>query len=127
MARPGPSVWLTRRFRPITVTGVLALVIDTSSAAVTAGLAEVGPTGVEVLAHRVTIDARAHGELLAPQIAACFNEAGLAPARLAAVVAGLGPGPFTGLRVGLVTAAMFGDLLGIPTYGVCSLDAIAVG
>jgi tRNA threonylcarbamoyl adenosine modification protein YeaZ len=105
---------------------VLALVIDTSSAAVTAGLVEVSATGLDVLAQRVTIDARAHGELLAPQIAACFDEAGRVPVQLAAVVAGLGPGPFTGLRVGLVTAAIFGDLLGIPTYGVCSLDAVAV-
>jgi tRNA threonylcarbamoyl adenosine modification protein YeaZ len=104
---------------------VLALVIDTSSAAVTAGLVEVSATGVDVLAQRVTVDARAHGELLAPQISACFDAAGRIPAQLGAVVAGLGPGPFTGLRVGLVTAAMFGDLLGIPTYGVCSLDAVA--
>ncbi len=38
---------------------------------------------------------------------------------------GLGPGPFTGLRVGMATAAAFGDALGLPVYGVCSLDAIA--
>ena len=46
------------------------------------------------------------------------------PGDLAAVVAGLGPGPFTGLRVGLVTAAVLGQTLAIPTYGVCSLDGI---
>ena len=46
------------------------------------------------------------------------------PGDLAAIVAGLGPGPFTGLRVGLVTAASMGHALGIPTYGVCSLDAL---
>ena len=39
---------------------------------------------------------------------------------------GTGPGPFTGLRVGLVTAAALGDALGVPVHGVCSLDAIAV-
>ena len=50
---------------------------------------------------------------------------GRSPRDLAAVVAGLGPGPFTGLRVGLVTAAVLSDTLGIPAYGVCSLDAIA--
>jgi tRNA threonylcarbamoyl adenosine modification protein YeaZ len=43
---------------------------------------------------------------------------------IGAIVAGLGPGPFTGLRVGLVTAASMGQALGIPTYGVCSLDAL---
>ena len=39
---------------------------------------------------------------------------------------GSGPGPFTGLRVGLVTAASMGQALGIPTYGVCSLDAFGL-
>jgi tRNA threonylcarbamoyl adenosine modification protein YeaZ len=82
---------------------------------------------VEVVAQRVSVDARAHGELLAPAIQGVLGEAGVKPGELAAVVAGLGPGPFTGLRVGLVTAAAFGHSLGIPTYGVCSLDAIGWG
>ena len=43
---------------------------------------------------------------------------------MGAVVVGTGPGPFTGLRVGLVTAAAFADAVGVPAYGVCSLDAI---
>jgi tRNA threonylcarbamoyl adenosine modification protein YeaZ len=105
---------------------VLALVIDTSSAAVTAGVAEVA-SGVapRVLAQQVIIDARAHGERLAPSIQASLAEAGVRFPDLAAVVAGTGPGPFTGLRVGLVTAAAIGDATGLPTYGVCSLDAIA--
>lgn len=105
---------------------MLALVIDTSSAAVTAGVVELFPGAApRVLAQRVTIDARAHGERLAPSIQACLAEAGVTFADLAAVVAGTGPGPFTGLRVGLVTAAALGDATGLPTYGVCSLDAIA--
>lgn len=105
---------------------MLALVIDTSSAAVTAGVAEVA-SGVapRVLAQRVIIDARAHGERLAPSIQASLAEVGVRFPDLAAVVAGTGPGPFTGLRVGLVTAAAIGDATGLPTYGVCSLDAIA--
>jgi tRNA threonylcarbamoyl adenosine modification protein YeaZ len=70
------------------------------------------------------VDPRAHGERLAPQIAAALAEAGVGRAELAAIVAGTGPGPFTGLRVGLVTAAAMGQALGIPTYGVCSLDGI---
>jgi tRNA threonylcarbamoyl adenosine modification protein YeaZ len=44
----------------------------------------------------------------------------------AAVVAGGGPGPFTGLRVGLATAAAIGQALSVPTYGVCSLDAMGI-
>jgi tRNA threonylcarbamoyl adenosine modification protein YeaZ len=43
-----------------------------------------------------------------------------------AVVAGLGPGPFTGLRVGLVTAAVIGQARRIPAYGVCSLDGLGL-
>src|SRR4051812_5044117 len=76
------------------------------------------------IAERRTVDPRAHGERLAPAIAATLAEAGACPADLAAIVAGTGPGPFTGLRVGLATAASMGQALGIPTYGVCSLDGL---
>lgn len=104
---------------------MLVLVVDSSTPAVTAALAEITADGVTLRAQRCTVDARAHGELLAPQIAAALAEVNARPADLGAIVAGLGPGPFTGLRVGLVTAATMGQALGIPTYGVCSLDAIA--
>ncbi len=79
-----------------------------------------------VLSARRTVDSRAHAEVLTPQIMACLAEAGLTGADLDGVVVGAGPGPFTGLRVGMVTAASFGDALGIPVHGICSLDAIAV-
>ncbi len=102
---------------------MLALVIDTSSAAVTAAVVSVTDS-VEVVAAEVTLDARAHGELLAPSIRKALGTAGARPRELGAIVAGVGPGPFTGLRIGLVTAAAMGDALGIPTYGVCSLDGI---
>ena len=102
---------------------MVVLILDTATAAVTAGLAWVDPAGVEVRAERVTLDARKHGEVLSPAIRDCLAEAGAKPAELAAVVAGVGPGPFTGLRVGLVTAAAFAEALRLPTYGVCTLDA----
>jgi len=104
---------------------VLVLVLDTSSAAVLAAVAEVTPDAVEIRAERMTVNAKAHGELLAPSIADCLDEADAKPRDLAAIVAGLGPGPFTGLRVGLVTAAAMADALHVPSYGVCSLDGIA--
>ncbi|WP_433649048.1 tRNA (adenosine(37)-N6)-threonylcarbamoyltransferase complex dimerization subunit type 1 TsaB [Micromonospora zamorensis] len=103
---------------------MLVLVVDSSTPAVTAALVEVSADDVVSRAHRCTVDARAHGELLAPQVDAVLADADARPRDLSAIVAGLGPGPFTGLRVGLVTAATMGQVLGIPTYGVCSLDAI---
>ncbi|MFC9998524.1 tRNA (adenosine(37)-N6)-threonylcarbamoyltransferase complex dimerization subunit type 1 TsaB [Nocardia sp. NPDC127526] len=111
---------------------MLVLAVDTSTPAVTAGLVELEPADAETTAPRittiaakVTVDARAHNEVLTPQILACLAESGRSRADIAAVVAGVGPGPFTGLRVGMATAAAFGDALGVPVYGVCSLDAIA--
>jgi tRNA threonylcarbamoyl adenosine modification protein YeaZ len=105
---------------------VLVMVVDTATAAVTAALARIDDE-VTLLAERVTVDARGAGELLAPQITAVLAEGGAAPGDLAAVVAGVGPGPFTGLRAGLVTAAALGHALAIPVYGVCTLDAIGLG
>jgi tRNA threonylcarbamoyl adenosine modification protein YeaZ len=103
---------------------VLVLVVDSSTPAVTAAVARITASEVELLAERRTVDGRAHGELLAPHVEAALAQAGARPRDLGAIVAGLGPGPFTGLRVGLVTAAAMGDVLGLPTYGVCSLDAL---
>jgi tRNA threonylcarbamoyl adenosine modification protein YeaZ len=61
---------------------------------------------------------------MAPLVELALFQAGATVRDLGAIVAGTGPGPFTGLRVGLVTAASMGQTLGIPTYEVCSLDAI---
>jgi tRNA threonylcarbamoyl adenosine modification protein YeaZ len=82
--------------------------------------------GAEVLAERVTVDARAHAEQLTPNVLAALADARLTVNDLTAVVVGCGPGPFTGLRVGMATAAAYGHALGIPVHGVCSLDAIGV-
>ncbi|HKS98296.1 MAG TPA: tRNA (adenosine(37)-N6)-threonylcarbamoyltransferase complex dimerization subunit type 1 TsaB [Rugosimonospora sp.] len=103
---------------------MLVLVLDSATPAITAALASVDESGVELVAERVAVDARAHGELLAPGIDAVLAQAGAKPRNLGAVVAGVGPGPFTGLRVGLVTAVALCDALRIPAYGVCSLDGI---
>lgn len=105
---------------------MLVLALDTATSAVTAGLLRLPPAGSpEVLAERVTVDARAHGELLMPSVCSVLATAGVSMHDLDAVVCGVGPGPFTGLRVGMVTAAALGDALGLPVFPVCSLDAIA--
>jgi tRNA threonylcarbamoyl adenosine modification protein YeaZ len=103
---------------------VLVLALDTSTPAVTAALGEVTGSGMKGIAERRTVDPRAHGERLAPQIQLVLDDAGVRPGDLTAIVAGVGPGPFTGLRVGLATAAAMGQVLAIPTYGICSLDAL---
>jgi tRNA threonylcarbamoyl adenosine modification protein YeaZ len=108
------------------VHNVRVLVLDSATPAVTAALAEISLGGVALLAQRRTVDARAHGELLAPEVEAVLRETGARVRDLVAIVAGLGPGPFTGLRVGLATAASMGQALDVPTYGVCSLDAIGL-
>ena len=103
---------------------MLVLVLDTATPAITAALADVGEREIQLRAQRVTVDGRAHGELLAPSIDAVLDEAGVRPQDLSAIVAGVGPGPFTGLRAGLVTAATMSSALGIAVYGVCTLDAL---
>lgn len=101
---------------------MLLLALDTSGAAVTAALHD----GTRVVAGRSTLDARRHAELLAPSIEAVLAEAGAAPRDLTAVAVGVGPGPFTGLRAGVVTARVLGFALGVEVHGVCSLDALAL-
>lgn len=103
------------------------LTIDTATPAVSAGVVRRAEDGtVQDLAERVTVDARAHAEQLTPNVLGAVSEAGISIADIDAVVVGCGPGPFTGLRVGMASAAAFGHALGVPVHGVCSLDAIGV-
>lgn len=97
------------------------LALDTSAAVAVALLDDLGTQ----LAARRVVEQRRHAELLAPMIEGVLAEAGLTPGDLKAIVVGTGPAPFTGLRVGLVTARTLGSALGIPVFGVSSLDAIA--
>ena len=104
----------------------VVLAIDTATPAVTAGIVRRAGDGIDVLAERVVVDARAHAEQLTPNVLGALSTARLTVDDLTAVVIGCGPGPFTGLRVGMATAAAYGQALGIPVRGVCSLDAIGV-
>jgi tRNA threonylcarbamoyladenosine biosynthesis protein TsaB len=100
---------------------VLVLAFDTATPAVTVALHD----GSQVVAERTTVDARRQGELLAPHIADVLARARAAPADLTQIAVGIGPGPFTGLRVGVVTARVMGQALDLPVGGVCSLDVLA--
>lgn len=107
------------------------LALDTATSAVVAGVLRcepgaAGPPSLEVLAERITVDPRAHAERLTPNVLDALRDAGVDITDVQAVVVGCGPGPFTGLRVGMATAAGYGQALGIPVHGVCSLDAIGV-
>ncbi|MET9886942.1 tRNA (adenosine(37)-N6)-threonylcarbamoyltransferase complex dimerization subunit type 1 TsaB [Streptomyces sp. NPDC006430] len=100
---------------------MLLLAVDTATPAVTVALHD----GESVLAESNQIDARRHGELLLPSVDTVLAEAGLKLDALTGIVVGVGPGPYTGLRVGLVTASTFATVLGIPVYGLCTLDGLA--
>jgi tRNA threonylcarbamoyl adenosine modification protein YeaZ len=101
---------------------VLVLAIDTSTPDLVTGLVD---TSTRQVHDRVIPGTRAHNEQLTPTVRTLLADAAVTFADLDGVVVGCGPGPFTGLRVGMATAAAFGDALGIPVHGVCSLDAIA--
>lgn len=104
---------------------MLVLALDTATPTLLAGLARWSPDGgTQVLAERAVPSGNRHAELLIPAIRAALADAGHALRDVEAVVTGLGPGPFTGLRVGVVTAAALADARGLPVVGVCSLDAI---
>ncbi|WP_370332724.1 tRNA (adenosine(37)-N6)-threonylcarbamoyltransferase complex dimerization subunit type 1 TsaB [Mycolicibacterium hippocampi] len=106
---------------------ILVLAIDTATPAVTAGVVRLDGDVTELLAEHVIVDPRAHAERLTPNIVGALADAEVSVDQVDAVVVGCGPGPFTGLRVGMATAAAFGHALGVHVRGVCSLDAIAVG
>ena len=97
------------------------LALDTATSAITVAVHD----GEQVLATRTTVDARRHTELLAPMIVDALAAAGTDVTEVTHVAVGTGPGPFTGLRVGLVTAQTFAHARGITVHGVCSLDALA--
>ncbi|ERS55279.1 MULTISPECIES: tRNA (adenosine(37)-N6)-threonylcarbamoyltransferase complex dimerization subunit type 1 TsaB [Corynebacterium] len=98
------------------------LAIDTATTALVTGVVD---TESGQITQRILADARAHNERLMPTILEVMSEAGLELGNLDAIVAGMGPGPFTGLRVGMATAQALADALSIPLHGVCTHDAIA--
>ena len=103
------------------LTDVLLLAIDTSTTAITTALHD----GSSVVSEVTTLDARAHAEHLAPGVRDALAQAGASPTEVTDVVVGIGPGPFTGLRVGIVTGRTFAFALGLPVRGLTSLDALA--
>ncbi|WP_330306746.1 MULTISPECIES: tRNA (adenosine(37)-N6)-threonylcarbamoyltransferase complex dimerization subunit type 1 TsaB [unclassified Streptomyces] len=100
---------------------MLLLALDTATPAVTVALHD----GTSVIASSSQVDARRHGELLLPAVDRVLADAGLKLDAVTGIVVGVGPGPYTGLRVGLMTADTFGLVLGVPVHGLCTLDGLA--
>ncbi|EAR23655.1 hypothetical protein A20C1_07198 [marine actinobacterium PHSC20C1] len=99
------------------------LAIDTSAGT---SVAIVDAGGV-VRAERDSADTRKHAEVIGDFIHECLAEAAIAVTDLTSVVAGMGPGPFTGLRVGIVAARTFAFGASLPVLAVVTHDAIALG
>jgi tRNA threonylcarbamoyladenosine biosynthesis protein TsaB len=97
------------------------LAFDTASPTVTVALHD----GEDVVVELTSDRSMKHGEQLAPLIESALERAGIVRQDLTAIAVGVGPGPFTGLRVGLVTARTLAHVLELPVYGVCSLDVLA--
>lgn len=100
---------------------MLILSLDTSAAASAAVVRD----GV-VLQRFASTDTRSHAEVLAPAVERLLTDSGVAGTELDAIVVGVGPGPFTGLRAGIATARMLAFVWNVPLHGVMSLDAVAL-
>lgn len=99
----------------------MLLAFDTATPHVTVALHD----GQSVVASFDSTESMRHGEMLAPGIQRVLADAGVWAADLTGIAVGVGPGPFTGLRVGLVTARTLAFALHVPVHGVCSLDILA--
>ena len=100
---------------------MLLLALDTATSVVTVAVHD----GTRVVGQVDAPGARSHGELLAPGIREALRQADAPASALTDVVVGTGPGPFTGLRVGIVTGRVLAHALGARIHGLVSLDALA--
>ena len=97
------------------------LAIDTATPTVSAAIGRAGRT----LAETRIVANRSHAERLTPALEGLRRAAGIEWADLSVVACGIGPGLFTGLRVGVTAAKTMAFALGVPTIGVSSLDLVA--
>jgi tRNA threonylcarbamoyl adenosine modification protein YeaZ len=102
---------------------LLLLSLDTATDTATACLWRDG----EVLAESATAGRSTAAQHLLDDVDHLMRTAGVEPSQLDAIVAGTGPGTFTGLRIGLASARALGFALSVPVYGVGTLDALLCG
>lgn len=104
------------------------LCIDTSNGA-SVSIVDCNGTDFITIAHKFTLKSNMHGEKLAvllKEVLQVCEADNICEAKIDAVVCGIGPAPFTGLRAGLITARVLAFSANLPLYGVCSLDALAL-
>lgn len=101
---------------------MLVLALDTSTALTTVALVA---SGGDVLAESSHLDARRHAEVLPQLVRDVLASSGATPADLGLLAVGVGPGPFTGLRVGVAFARAAAHAQGIAIVGAMSLDVTA--
>ncbi len=97
------------------------LAIETATPASSVALAK----DRDIVAYAERVDRKGHASFLVPALDFCFEQAGWSPADLDAVVVDVGPGLYTGIRVGLATAQALAAAAGIPVAAAVSLDALA--
>ena len=102
------------------------LAIDTSANASAALLEISDPRNIRIIGSFTSAESNDHAEALAPAIESLLAEANIDGKNLAGIAVGVGPGPFTGLRVGLATARTLSFVWGVALHGVMSLDAICL-
>lgn len=98
------------------------LAIDTATPASSVALAD----GRRIVATASRADRRGHSSFLVPAIDFCFDQADWRPGDIDAIVVDVGPGLYTGIRVGMATAQGLAAAIGIPLIPACSLDALAL-
>lgn len=98
------------------------LAIETATPGSSVALSE----GRDAVAYAARVDRRGHSEFLIPAIDFCFDQAGWSQGDLDGIVVDIGPGLYTGIRVGLATAQALGATLGLPVIPVSALDALAL-
>jgi len=100
---------------------MLLLSLDTASTTLSLSLFE----GEDLIASFDEVMLRGQAERLIPEIQSLFEKAGKNMKELSAVAVGVGPGSFTEVRIALLAARGLGLALGVPVYGVSSLEAYA--
>lgn len=98
------------------------LAIETATPGSSVALSE----GREAVAYAARVDRRGHSEFLIPAVDFCFDQAGWSQGDLDGIAVDVGPGLYTGIRVGLASAQALGATLGLPVIPVSALDALAL-